>query len=74
MRTPAKPLFQARHFWWLAKRVPAACHRAGLTPSQTQRVMEQLTNELLLTSDLFDRRKFQVAVYAAIREVQNEKE
>jgi hypothetical protein len=66
-----KPLFYARHYYWLARNIPKACLAAGCSLEQTQRVMDIMVGRLEETSDAFDQRKFRREVTRVIWEVKH---
>jgi len=73
MRSPPhRPLFQARHYYWIAREVPRACLQAGCTVEQTRRVVEILTERLNSTSDLYTPAKFKRECERVIWEVKRD--
>ena len=71
-QAPHRPLFQARHYYWIAHEVPKACLLAGCSLEQTRKVVEILTERLTSTHDLYTPAKFKRECERVIWEVQRD--
>ena len=65
-------LFQARHFYWLATKLPWAMYRAGLSVEQMIRVIYELNKELRDTNNFYSEDKFNRVVELTIRKIKKE--
>ena len=65
----SKTLFQGRHYYWLATKLPWLMYKAGLSIEQMGKVINLLDQELVETNPLYKPEKFRRVVEETIRKV-----
>lgn len=69
-----RPLFHAKHFFWLGHNIVRILIRAGIPLTKLSEVMDLLQQELTHTNALFDALKWRREVNKVLAEVQREQQ